>query len=81
MQLFELFFDEEAFDLIMEQTILYAHDKGEENFVLTAKEIKVVLAYALSSNVLAKFIYNKKRSCIQCHASKPLRKNFVNVAF
>jgi len=81
MQLFELFFDEEAYNLIVQQTILYAHGKGEANFLLTVKKIKVVFGILLVSGIVPvscrqmfwkHFYYNKKRSSIQCHASKSL---------
>ena len=42
VQLFELFFDEEAYNLIVQQTLLYAHGKGENQFTLTLSKIKVV---------------------------------------
>ena len=42
MQLFELFFDEEACELILQKTMLYAHGKGEDLFVLTIPEFEVV---------------------------------------
>ena len=51
-QLVELFFDEEAYDLILQQTILYAHSKGEVNFTLTVHEIKVVLGIILVSGIV-----------------------------
>jgi len=47
MQLFELIFNQEAYNLIVQQTILYAFGKGEANFLLTVKEIKVVFGILL----------------------------------
>ena len=40
-ELFELFFDDELFELVVQQSILYAHSKGETNFFVTKNEIKV----------------------------------------
>ena len=47
MQLFELFFDEEACELILQKTMLYAHGKGEDLFVLTIPEFEVFLEFHL----------------------------------
>ena len=48
MQLFELFFDEEAYELILQQTLLYAHSKGEDQVVLTAAMIILGIVMPLS---------------------------------
>ena len=42
-ELFELFFDNDLFDLLVQQSILYAHSKGETNFFVTTSEMKVLL--------------------------------------
>ena len=45
--LFELFFDEEVIDMIVEYSILYAGSKGRHGFTTTADEIRVFIAILL----------------------------------
>ena len=52
MQLFELFFDEEACELILQKTMLYAHSKGEDLFVLTISEFEVVFGISPVSGLV-----------------------------
>ena len=52
MQLFELFFDEEACELILQKTMLYAHNKGEDLFVLTIPEFEVVFGISPVSGLV-----------------------------
>ena len=52
MQLFELFFDEEAYELILKHTMLYAHGEGEDQFALTTGEIRVDFGILLASGLV-----------------------------
>ena len=51
-ELFELFFDEEVFSLIIEQSALYARYKGEISFSTNEKELKVFLGILLLSGIV-----------------------------
>ena len=42
-ELFQLFFDTELCERMMKQLVLYAHSKGETNFVVSRNKIKVFL--------------------------------------
>ena len=52
-ELFELFFDDDlpVFDLLVQQSILYAHSKGETNFFVAPSEMKVFLGILLVSGL------------------------------
>ena len=52
MQLFELFFDEEAYELILQKTMLYVHIKGEDLFMLTIPEFQVVFGISPVSGLV-----------------------------
>lgn len=49
IELFELFFDVDIINMIIEYSILYARQKGDMNFTLTVEELKVVIAILLIS--------------------------------
>ncbi|XP_064116478.1 piggyBac transposable element-derived protein 3-like [Macrobrachium nipponense] len=51
-ELFELFFDEKVFRLIIEQSALYARYKGEISFSTNEKELKVFLGILLLSGIV-----------------------------
>lgn len=52
LHLFELFFDEEVWAMIVDQSIIYANSKGEMSFTMTQKEIKVFFAILLVSGLV-----------------------------
>lgn len=45
VQLFELFFDDEVWNMIVDQTIVYAKFRGETEFMVTKEDIKVFLVF------------------------------------
>ncbi|XP_068210548.1 piggyBac transposable element-derived protein 2-like [Palaemon carinicauda] len=52
MELFELFFDEEVWSMIVNQTIVYSKSKRETSFTVTKEELKVFLGILLSSGIV-----------------------------
>ena len=78
-ELFELFFDDELFELVVQQSILYAHSKGETNFFVTKNEIKVFLGILMVSGLCpapSRRLYWKIDSvCQNNFASNAMRRN------
>lgn len=52
VELFELFFDEEVWSMIVDQTIVYSKSKGETSFTVTKEELKVFLGILLVSGIV-----------------------------
>lgn len=52
MELFELFFYEEVWSMIVDPTIVYSKSKGETSFTVTKEEFKVFLGILLVSGIL-----------------------------
>ena len=50
-ELFQLFFDDELCELIVEQSVLYEHSKEETNFVVSQNEIKVLIGVLILSGL------------------------------
>ena len=79
-ELFELFFDDDLFDLLVQQSILYAHSKGETNFFVTTSEMKVFwgillvsgLCRFLSKTLLESRFGLSKSFCQQCNAAEQI---------
>ena len=52
VQLFELFFDEDLWNLLVNQTMIYATFRGETDFLVTKEEMKVFIGILIVSGIV-----------------------------
>ena len=52
VELFELFFDEEMWNLLVDQTIVYAMYRGETDFLVSKEEMKVFVGILIVSSLV-----------------------------
>ena len=86
IELFELFFDEEMWNLLVDQTIVYAMYRGETDFLVSKEEIKVFVGILIASSLVPvssriswKHKITKEEDVLEKDARKDLRLCVANV--